>query len=489
MSGDPSGGSLEKERCMVHRSFRAAGVWVTAAAIAAPGSVLAQQSTATTTAALTQPAVPAALAQQPPAPGPATSAVRPPVFNRANERLPAWFTLRGEFRERIEGFDGFGFNSTRDDLYWLTRLRLNAAVTPSKRLRFEVQMQDARVAKKTIGPTGTPFKAPLDLRMAFADVGATTSPFRVRVGRQELVYGEQRLIGHVGWLNAARTFDGVKATFRNKAFQTDVFATSVVRILDGEFDRSGNGNRFAGAYGATTKLIPQATVEPFVLFKRDVNLRAEAGGLGTLEEFTTGIRLVGKMPARLDYGIEMALQRGSLGTDDISAWAGHWQLRETFPGRFTPRVTGEYNFASGDEDPGDNVRGTFDQLYPTPHDKTGLADQIGWKNIHHARAGFELSPVKGMPLTTNYHSWWMAESKDAVYNIGNAVVGRVAAGAADRHVGQEIDVQVSKAITPQIQAAAGYAHIFPGAFLKETTPGASYSHPYVMVTYVFLAEK
>ena len=52
-----------------------------------------------------------------------------------------------------------------------------------------------------------------------------------------------------------------------------------------------------------------------------------------------------------------------------------------------------------------------------------------------------------------------------------------------------LDVQVSRALTPQLQAAAGYAHIFPGAFLKETTPGASYSHPYVMLTYVFLAEK
>ena len=31
--------------------------------------------------------------------------------------------------------------------------------------------------------------------------------------------------------------------------------------------------------------------------------------------------------------------------------------------------------------------------------------------------------------------------------------------------------------------------MFPGAFLKEATPGADYSYPYVMVTYVFLAER
>ena len=42
---------------------------------------------------------------------------------------------------------------------------------------------------------------------------------------------------------------------------------------------------------------------------------------------------------------------------------------------------------------------------------------------------------------------------------------------------------------PQLQIAAGYAHIFPGEFLKQATPGASYSYPYVMVTYVFLADK
>ena len=453
---------------MVHRSLRAIRAVLTVAAGVVPICAGAQQL---------------------PPPAPAGVPAKPPVLNRANELLPQWLRLRGEFRERMEGFDGLGFNSAREDLYWLSRLRLNATVTPSKQLSFQAQLQDARVAKKTVGPTGAPFKAPMDLRMAFADVGSSTGRVTVRAGRQELVYGEQRLIGHVSWLNAARTFDGVKGTVRTAAFAVDVFAASVVRILDGEFDKSGGGNRFAGVYGTTTKLIPGATVEPFVLFKRDVNLRAEAGGLGTLKETTTGVRVAGKLPARLDYGVEMALQRGSLGTDDISAWAGHWQLRESLPGPGVVKLTGEYNFASGDNDPTDNVRGTFDQLYPTPHDKTGLSDQIGWKNIHHARAGVEVSPFRATPFTLNYHSWWLAEEKDAVYNIGNAALGRIATGAADRHVGQEIDVQVSRALTPQLQAAAGYAHIFPGRFLKEATPGASYSHPYVMLTYVFLAEK
>ena len=46
-----------------------------------------------------------------------------------------------------------------------------------------------------------------------------------------------------------------------------------------------------------------------------------------------------------------------------------------------------------------------------------------------------------------------------------------------------------EAVRGFLQRAVGYAHILSGAVLKQATPGASYSHPYVMATYVFLAEK
>ena len=427
-------------------------------------------------------------------PAPAAQAVaatpRAPVANRFNEVLPGWLRMRGEVRERVEGFDGLGFDGSREDLYWLTRLRLNATVTPAKSLSFQVQAQDARVGRKTVVPTGAPFRAPFDMRMAFADIGTPTSPIALRLGRQELVYGEQRLVGHVSWLNAGRTFDAAKLTVRTPAFSVDAFGASVVRTLVDEFDRSGAGHRFAGVYATTTRLVPAAGVEPYVFWKRDVNLRGERGAVADLQHTTVGVRVAGRLPARLDYGVEMAVQRGAHGAEAVRAWAGHWQLRASLPGPGAAKLTGEYNYASGDRDPADGVRGTFDQLYPTPHDKYGLADQIGWKNIRHARAGVEFTPLRGLPLAASYHSWWLAETRDAVYTAGSAVLARAAGGAAAApHVGQEVDVQVTRALTPHVALAAGWAHIVPGAFLKATTPGASYSHPYVMVTYVFLAER
>jgi hypothetical protein len=422
-----------------------------------------------------------ATAQQPSPP--------PPLPNRVNEALPSWLRLRAELRERMEGFEGSGYVEGRDDLYWLTRLRLTATIAPRPRLSFQIQAQDARVARKQVGPVGAPFQGPFDLRMAFAELGDGATPLTVRVGRQELAFGEQRLVGNVSWLNTARTFDGARATFKNPRLTVDTFATSVVRIIDDAFDKSGNGNWFTGAYATTTALIPKSSLEPFVFWRRDINLRGESGAFGSLEQTTVGVRWAGTLPSRLDYSTEMAAQTGSLATDSVRAWAGHWQLRRSLGGPGTVRVATEYNFASGDANPSDRRRGTFDQLYPTPHDKYGLADQVAWRNIHHLRFGAELVPGHRIQVTGSYHSWWLADTRDGLYAASGALVARVANGADSSHVGQELDLQLARALTPQLQLAGGLAHIFPGGFLRQATPGASYTYPYVMATYVFLAER
>lgn len=412
----------------------------------------------------------------------------PPFPNRANELMPSWLRVRGEFRERVEGFAGSGFVEGRDDLYALSRFRFNATVTPSTMFAFQVQAQDARVAKKQVGPTLAPFKGAFDLRMAFADVGNAKTPVAVRLGRQELAYGEQRLVGHVSWLNTARTFDGAKVTLRGKKASVDVFGASVVRILDKEFDKSGNGNKFFGAY-ATTAVLPKSSLEPYFFWRGDRAITQETGGAAHLGVATIGARWAGALPARLDYSVEMAAQTGTVGTDDVRAWAGHWTLRETYPGPHALKLSAELNMASGDSNPTDGTRGTFDQLYPTPHDKYGLSDQVGWRNIRHVRAGVDITPWKKWTLGGNYHSWWLMESRDGLYNAGGTQIARVIAGATSTHVGQELDAQVTRPITPQLLLAGGVAHIFPGGFLKQATPGASYTFPYVMATYVFLADK
>jgi hypothetical protein len=228
-------------------------------------------------------------------------------------------------------------------------------------------------------------------------------------------------------------------------------------------------------------------IEPYVFVRTAERLPTDTGAVGDLTSATSGVRIVGKLSARTDYNLEGAIQRGSLGSDTIAASAAHALVGRTIPiGSNTYRAFGEYNFASGDEAPGDGARGTFDQLYPTGHDKYGLADQVGWKNIHHLRTGIEARPHAKLAIAGSYHSFWLASATDALYSAGGAVLARMPTGTADRHVGQELDIQATYTPSPRIQLTGGYAHMFTGAFLKAATPGRSYTAPYVMVTTMLL---
>ena len=416
----------------------------------------------------------------------ATAAAPGPVPLGVDGQLSPWLQLRGEFRARVEGFTGGGFADT-SDAYWMDRFRLNATMTPNPSMKFVVQVQDARAFDKTAGSQVAPLRDTWDLRMAYGEFGSAST---VRIGRQELVFGEQRLLGHVSWLNTARTFDGGRVTLKRNGLQLDAFAASVVTIQPEGFDKSGFGNSLYGAYLSTTRIVPKQTLEPYFLWRQSSGIAAELGGVANLHQATSGVRMAGKLPAAFDYSTETAVQTGSAGPDAVKAWASHWNVGKTLPGiAVRPRLFGEYNYASGDANRSDGTRGTFDQLYPTGHDKYGLADQVGWRNIHHARAGIEFKPSAKWGVNGGYHSWWLASATDALYNAGGAAIVRSAAGTAGRHVGQEIDIQIAYTYSPQLQIGAGYAYLIPGEFLNNTTPGHAYSYPYVMVTHVFLGEK
>jgi Alginate export len=429
------------------------------------------------------------------APSASSTAQPPPVVVKSvpgpaplgvDGQLTTWLQIRGEFRARIEGFTGGGFAADSSDAYWMDRFRFNATVNPAKSMKFVVQVHDARAFHKTTGSQAAPFRDTWDLRMAYGEFGSSST---VRIGRQELAFGEQRLLGHLGWANTARSFDGARVSLKRKGIQLDAFAVSVVTIQPDAFDRSGSGNGLFGGYLSTT-VVPKQTLESYFLWRQSRGLAAERGGIADLRQATTGVRMAGKLPSAFDYSTETAVQTGSVGPDAVRAWASHWLIGKTLAGVSAhPRFFGEYNYASGDGNRADGTRGTFDQLYPTGHDKYGLADQVGWRNIHHARTGVEFRPSAKWGVNGGYHSWWLASVTDALYSAGGAAIARSAAGTGGRHVGQEVDVQAAYNYSPQLQIGAGYAHLIPGEFLTNTSPGHSYSYPYLMVTYVFLGEK
>jgi hypothetical protein len=72
-----------------------------------------------------------------------------------------------------------------------------------------------------------------------------------------------------------------------------------------------------------------------------------------------------------------------------------------------------------------------------------------------------------------------------MYSGGGGALARSPSGTAGTYVGREGDVITSVRLKPGIGFSAGLGRFIPGTFLKNTTPGRTYTYPYAMLTYDF----
>jgi len=140
----------------------------------------------------------------------------------------------------------------------------------------------------------------------------------------------------------------------------------------------------------------------------------------------------------------------------------------------------EGNYASGTKSPNGRQWNTFDQLYPSNHDKLGLADVMGRRNLEQFRVGAEQQAARGLKVKEAFIGYWLTTSHDNLYASSGAIAVPAHPGAS-RHVGNEFDVAAQFAWTNGLNLGFGYARLFAGEFLRTATAGHDYSYPYVYV--------
>jgi hypothetical protein len=397
-----------------------------------------------------------------------------PITNRVNAEMPNWLRFSGEERVRMEFIDGQGFKSVRD-LYLLNRLRFNADVKPTSWLKFSFQMEDSRVFGQNTRPAPATQKEAADLRIGFVQIGHDEGLFNLRAGRQVMDFGEGRLIGDPGWSNVGRTFDAARLNFHYGPVKVAAFTGAVVKIDQTSFDQPFPAEHIHGMYGWINSLVPNAVVEPYLFWRLEHSFKSETGRVGNMDEKTVGFRWTGKLPVGFDYGVDMAAQRGSWAGDNIGAWMGHWMIGHPIAkSRYKPKMFVELNRLSGDADPRDGRRGTFDSLFPAAHDKYGVTDLFTSGNIVHLRPGVQLALRKNLNVSVAYNSFWLANESDGLY-VGGKVVARSKFDGTGIHVGQEGDVQMQWAPSKASQFILGYGRLFPGEFLRHSVSGVPYN--------------
>jgi hypothetical protein len=171
----------------------------------------------------------------------------PPVRDPLNRELPSWLTLGIQSQLRFEGIQGIGFDSNEEDAYVLSRQRLEVGIQPSKNFKVSLQGQDSRIKGNDPERGNGTARDVFDLREAYVAIGDEENGWwDARVGRQELAYGSERLVGIDQWANTPRTFDAAQIGFHRSDNRVDFVAGSVVVVDPDHFNKRRDGENFYG---------------------------------------------------------------------------------------------------------------------------------------------------------------------------------------------------------------------------------------------------
>lgn len=333
------------------------------------------------------------------------------------------------------------------------------------------------------------------LHQAFVTVGNLKEfPLALKVGRQELSYGDERLIGTFAWNNIGRTFDAAKLTLQTEWFSTDFFTSRPVIPENGRFNVVNDYDWFSGVY-ATTLMVPKNNLQLYFLSR---NSSASAIAAEPSPQFpqpsardiyTVGGRLKSLLGqfANWDYTVEGAYQFGDfrdyrLGASSPrlaqSAFMAVAQAGYTFTNFWaTPRLAAEYNYSSGDSNPHDGVHGSFDNLFPTTHKFNGYMNFFSLQNVQDVRGILQFEPCSRMAVSIEGHGFWLADTRDSFYNATGAPRGGLGTTPGTGYginptygsfVGTELDAIAGFAVTRFAQLEMGYGHFFVGDYVNQS---------------------
>jgi hypothetical protein len=399
--------------------------------------------------------------------------------------LERTFTISGQIRERWEGTEGSNFTVTPADSYVLSRIRLGLAYKPTSWLRFFGEAMDSRAMFYKISPPSS-VDDPMDWHQGYLEVGALEgNGVKARVGRQELFIGSNRLVQSLDWTNIPKTYDVARGTIATNAFAVDLIGGSVVLVDPNRMDRSKPGEHFYVAYSSFKKLIPRASIEPYLMAKTQFSVKSKEGETGAADTLYAGGRMIGTTKGRLDYNFEGVREAGDYANDSIQAWGylggGGWTVS---PSLWKLHVSSDYLFASGNDGKKDGIHDQFDYLYGANQPFNSLTGQFAWRNIEDWRAGVDFYPLKKLKVKIDYRDYWLATVQDGLYNaVGIETV--LNAKATSNHVGEGVDTMLTFAINGKTTLGTGVGTLTPGAYLVESKKTSGFLYPFLYFTRQF----
>lgn len=379
-----------------------------------------------------------------------------------------WYiSFGGEIRERFEYYSHpmFSLQGQDADAYLLQRALLHADLHAGPYLRGFVQLGSHEAWWKDFA--APPYLDRLDIQQAFGEIRLPLAgdPF-LRVGRQEMAFGSQRLVAIRDAPNVRRNFDGIRFGGMFGDVRLDIFATRPVELREDRFDdRSDSEQALWGLYSTfPMNIMPGGKADLYYL-GLDKDPARFAAGTAEEERHTFGTRLFGTH-ASWDWDWEVLGQVGSFGDQDIRAWGVTTDTGYSFDADgWTIRLGLKADIGSGDGDLDDDTLGTLNPYFP----KLAYFNQaalLGPSNVMDLQPSITFKPQPTLSITAGYDVLWRTTTADAIYAGSGAPI----AGTASRsgqYTGSQLSLDLAWQASRHVDFGLGYVHLEAGEALRD----------------------
>ncbi|WP_348811629.1 alginate export family protein [Flavobacterium maritimum] len=410
----------------------------------------------------------------------------------------AQVTATGQIRERAEFRAGQGtLQKIGDEAAFFNsqRARLNLGYT-GYRFKIYTSLQDVRVwgqDASSINRTTTEANNGVLLHEAWAelnlvDTTSTIQNLSLKVGRQEVSYDDQKVLGALDWLQQGRRHDAIIFKFANKGWIADVGAAfnqnkeqNTGTIYNGVPTGYGAGTNGIGtmyksfqyAYVARKFFFGDVS---FLFFKDDFNkytnvtsgtpaVTTKVFGEGVWSRNTTGLFFNSNVTRKLNLTGSYYFQGGkdkdgrSLSANLASITSTFQMGRKLFMGPGIDYLSGNDGTKAVTATSKSNL---FDPLYGTPHKFWGSMDYF------YAANGFGKQGLLNYFFKVKYNVKDNLSFFLDIHGFESAnTLSNGAGGTLDSYLGTEVDLLMRYNLTKIINIEAGYS------FMKATNSMAS----------------
>lgn len=329
-----------------------------------------------------------------------------------------YISFGGELREQFQIYRNINFgdvpptyNNISANQLW-HRFMLHSNIELGNRFRFFIQLNNTLRFLNNNPVVPEIEENQLSLHQAFAEI--KLNYWKFRLGRQELFYGNHRLLTVREGPNTRQAFDGliVKRTFKNGAI--DFFAVSKIISRQYVFDDQSFKEGLIGIYG--TQLFSNLKMGlDYYAVNFQSRLRKYNYQTGFENRQTYGTRLFLKKK-KVNFEIEGAYQSGKFKDLAICAYNVLADVNIMLFPISKGTVGFAANAASGDKNNEDKKLNTYNLLFAKP--AYGLAIPIGSTNIISLSPYIKINPVQKLNVLAQVFFLSRNSNQDGTYSPG-----------------------------------------------------------------------